>query len=61
MDTMEIGQLQNHLGRRARVGRRDIWLPLTVSPNQWIANLEAVLGALVDWWETRGRNVESPD
>ncbi len=61
MDTMEIGQIQRRLGRRARVGRRDIWLPLTVSPTQWIANLEAVLGELVDWWDARGRNVESPD
>ena len=53
MDPREIGKLQNHLGQRARVGRRDIWLPLTVAPSSWLANLEAVLERLVGWWDAR--------
>ncbi len=53
MDHHAVGRLQAYLGQRVRVGRRDIWLPLTVDPKDWLTNLERVLQRLISWWETR--------
>ncbi|MGC9398923.1 MAG: transcription-repair coupling factor [Anaerolineae bacterium] len=57
MDPSEIGRLQARLGRSARVGHRDIWLPLTVNPDDWLSNLAAVLKGLAAWWEARHKSI----
>ena len=37
----------------ARVGRREIWLPISWEQEQWRQNLESVLEALAGWWEAQ--------
>jgi transcription-repair coupling factor (superfamily II helicase) len=50
----ETGQLRRLLGERARLGRREIWLPLSWEEERWRANLQEVLEALAGWWAARG-------
>lgn len=53
LEVTEIGQLRRKLQDRARVGRREIWLPLSWEEAHWRENLEQVLETLVGWWETQ--------
>lgn len=50
----QIGDLRRVLGERARVGRREFWLPLSWEENRWRENLQAVLAELARWWEQTG-------
>ena len=43
---LQIMQLRRELGRRARLGNRSIWLPLTAQPEEWLENLQWVLKTL---------------
>jgi transcription-repair coupling factor (superfamily II helicase) len=47
----QIGQLRRTLGDRARVGRREIWLPLAWEAQRWRENLRATLELLAGWWD----------
>ncbi|MGC9347673.1 MAG: transcription-repair coupling factor [Anaerolineae bacterium] len=47
----QIGRLRRKLGDRARVGRREIWLPLSWEETKWRENLQEVLEILAGWWQ----------
>ncbi|MBN1250122.1 MAG: transcription-repair coupling factor [Anaerolineae bacterium] len=51
MDPGEIARLRRELQEQARVGRREIWLPLSWDESRWQGNLEHVLTQLASWWE----------
>jgi len=53
MTTETLLPLRQTLGTRARVGRRELWLPLTWNELDWRANLQSVLEILKAWWATR--------
>ncbi len=44
-----LSALRQQLGQRARVGRREIWLPLLWEEARWRENLQEVLEILADW------------
>ncbi len=44
-------KLRLALDDRARVGKRELWLPLSWEENRWRDNLRAVLEILVQWWD----------
>ncbi len=46
--------LARHLGDRARVGRRELWLPLTPEAGRWRENLRDVLARLGAWRREAG-------
>ncbi len=50
-DPDRIAALRRQVGDRARVGRREIWLPLSWEEERWRENLCEVLKVLVGWWE----------
>ncbi|MGC9466958.1 MAG: transcription-repair coupling factor [Anaerolineae bacterium] len=52
-DVSEIAVLRRRLEGHARVGRREIWLPLSWDEAHWRENLEETLEILADWWEDR--------
>jgi transcription-repair coupling factor (superfamily II helicase) len=53
MGIERIGRLRRKLGDRARVGRREIWLPLSWEETKWRENLQEVLEILAEWWQER--------
>ncbi|MGC9523066.1 MAG: transcription-repair coupling factor [Anaerolineae bacterium] len=55
MDPETISALRRELKDRARVGRREIWLPLSWDETDWRRNLEEMLQILAAQW-----NAESP-
>jgi hypothetical protein len=46
-----IAKLRRRLGERARVGRREIWLPLSWEESTWRENLQEVLEILAGLWQ----------
>jgi transcription-repair coupling factor (superfamily II helicase) len=44
-----LSALRQQLGQRARVGRREIWLPLLWEESHWRDNLRDVLEILAEW------------
>jgi len=53
MDAGEIATLRRQLGENARVGRREIWLPLSWEADRWRDNVSEVLQTLGAWWRQR--------
>jgi transcription-repair coupling factor (superfamily II helicase) len=53
MGAREVADLRRRLSSKARVGRREIWLPLSWDEANWRTNLEEALNILVRWWEER--------
>jgi len=49
-DPSRITELRRAIQDRARVGRREIWLPMPWEESAWRENLRQVLQVLVDWW-----------
>jgi transcription-repair coupling factor (superfamily II helicase) len=49
----KIAQLRRTLQDQARVGRREIWLPLSWEETRWRDNLQDVLTRLASWWEAQ--------
>ncbi len=49
----EIAKLRRQLQDYGRVGRREIWLPLSWEEERWRQNLTAALEILVAWWQSR--------
>lgn len=56
LDAAEYQRLRRELNGRARVGRRELWLPLAWDESHWRTNLEEVLKSLVAWWRRRERS-----
>ncbi len=56
-DPETISKLRRELRDQARVGRREIWLPLSWEEAEWRQNLEAVLQILAAWWDTESPKV----
>jgi transcription-repair coupling factor (superfamily II helicase) len=50
-DAAKVGELRRSLQDHARVGRREIWLPLSWDESQWRENLSRTLQILAEWWE----------
>ena len=46
-------ELHKRLQPYGRVGRREIWLPLTLDQSQWQINLQNALEQLADWQRSR--------
>ncbi|HQE99000.1 MAG TPA: transcription-repair coupling factor, partial [Anaerolineae bacterium] len=46
-------ELHKRLQPYGRVGRREIWLPLTLDQSQWQVNLQNALEQLADWQRSR--------
>jgi transcription-repair coupling factor (superfamily II helicase) len=55
-----LAELRGTLGERARAGRREIWLPLSLDREGWARNLREVLQLLVDWWRRREGTTAPP-
>jgi transcription-repair coupling factor (superfamily II helicase) len=51
LDTNKVAHLRRLLHEHGRVGRREIWLPLSWQQDQWHHNLRQVLEILKTWWE----------
>lgn len=51
LDAMGFRELRRQLEGQARVGRREVWLPLAWNESHWRRNLEAVLSRLAIWWQ----------
>ncbi len=49
-DPSRVTELRRAVQDRARVGRREIWLPMPWEESAWRENLRQVLQVLVDWW-----------
>jgi len=49
----EVAALRRQLHQNARVGRREIWLPLSWEADRWLDNLSDVLQTLGDWWRQK--------
>ena len=50
-DPHKIARLRRTLHVYARVGRREIWLPLSWGENRWQEHLQRTLEILVQWWK----------
>ncbi|MDF1514241.1 MAG: transcription-repair coupling factor, partial [Anaerolineae bacterium] len=50
LDANKVSQLRRLLKDNGRVGRREIWLPLSWQQEQWLQNLRQVLEAIIAWW-----------
>ncbi len=49
-DPSRVTELRRRLQDRARVGRREIWLPMPWEETAWRENLGQALQILADWW-----------
>ncbi len=53
LEAAEVAALRRRLQNNARVGRREIWLPLSWEADRWLDNLGDVLQTLGDWWRQK--------
>jgi transcription-repair coupling factor (superfamily II helicase) len=53
LEAAEVAALRRLLQENARVGRREIWLPLSWETDRWLDNLSDVLQTLGDWWRQK--------
>ena len=51
LDAHKVARLRRLLHEHGRVGRREIWLPLSWQQEQWHDNLRQVLEIIITWWE----------
>ncbi len=51
LDVHKVVRLRRLLHEHGRVGRREIWLPLSWQQDQWHKNLRQVLEIIIEWWQ----------
>jgi transcription-repair coupling factor (superfamily II helicase) len=60
LDAEQSARLRRELQEYARVGRREIWLPLSWEESRWRENLRVTLEALAKgWWEAETTKVST--
>jgi transcription-repair coupling factor (superfamily II helicase) len=57
-DPVKIARLRRYLGDAARVGRQEIWLPLSWEQARWRENVRHVLETLAQWWNEQNPGSE---